>query len=120
MTKYQEDLPPLDNLGHGFGCRWGAVVVALSVALITLILIVASFVGFVSVGQGQYIILVKKTGTPIDNKMLLASGPEYQGVQADFVGQGYHFYNPYTWTWIGPKEATIIHDGKVGILVRKF
>lgn len=97
-----------------FGIIAGLVILALAVSLIMAI------TGWISVPQGHFVVLIKKTGQDIDNNTLLASAPDFKGVQLDLLKEGYHFYNPYSHTWTNPLPATVIPEMQVGILTRKY
>ena len=73
----------------------------------------------ISVQQGEFVPLLKKTGKNMTNEMLLAPTAEFKGPQFDILKEGRHFRNPYTWWWPAPMKATVVEKGKVGVLVRR-
>jgi regulator of protease activity HflC (stomatin/prohibitin superfamily) len=76
--------------------------------------------GWISVPQGHFVVLIKKTGKDIDNNALLATSPDFKGVQLELLKEGYHFYNPYAYTWTNELAATVVPEMKVGVLTRKY
>ena len=91
--------------------------------LVVLALLVAGIVGlagWVNVPQGHFVVLVKKTGKNLANAQLLASAPDFKGVELDVVKEGYHYFNPMNYTWTAPIEATVLPEMQVGILTRKY
>ena len=93
------------------------------VALLVLVVAAAGFVWFgcrIEVGPGKLCPLIRKTGKNITNDKVLAPTAEFKGPQYEILKEGRHFRNPYTWWWPRrPLEATLIPNGRVGILVRK-
>ena len=81
---------------------------------------VLSISGWINVPQGNFVVLIQKTGKDLPNDAILASSPEFKGVQLDVLKEGYHFYSPYSYTWTEPIPATVIPEMQVGILTRKF
>ncbi|MGN6371286.1 MAG: SPFH domain-containing protein [Phycisphaerae bacterium] len=79
-----------------------------------------SLSGWISVPQGHFVVLIQKTGKDLSNDAILAASPEFKGVQLEVLKEGYHFYNPYSYTWTNPIAATVIPEMQVGILTRKF
>lgn len=76
--------------------------------------------GWVNVPQGHFAIVMNKTGQDIGNQMLLAAGPDYKGVQEQVITEGYHFYNPYSYWVSDPIPATVVPEGNVAIVTRKY
>jgi len=74
----------------------------------------------IEVNQGQFVVLIKKTGKDMTNDQILAIDKDHKGPQRIILQEGRHFRNPYTWNWTRPMPATVIEQGKVGIKVRKF
>ena len=74
----------------------------------------------IEVDQGDFVVLMKKTGEDITNDDILAPDADHKGPQRIILKEGRHFRNPYTWDWTKPMKATVIPEGKVGIKVRKF
>ncbi|MEI8194985.1 MAG: SPFH domain-containing protein [Phycisphaerae bacterium] len=97
-----------------------AGVIALLVILALGIFGALNLTGWISVSQGHFVVLMTKTGQNLPNDALLASGPEFKGVQLEVLKEGYHFYNPYSYWWSDPIAATVIPENQVGILVRKY
>ena len=69
--------------------------------------------------NGQIAVLMKKTGENLPPEAILATGPEYKGIQPEVLPEGRYFRNPWTWEWRYFK-AMDIPAGKFGVLVRKF
>jgi regulator of protease activity HflC (stomatin/prohibitin superfamily) len=69
-------------------------------------------------GNGEFAVLIKKTGKNLPTERIIADSHEYKGVQLDVLPEGRFFRNPYTWDW-KIIEATDIPAGKFGVLVRK-
>jgi len=95
-------------------------LLAFPVVLGLVILAVMSLSGWISVPQGHFVILMKKTGNDLNNETLLAASPDFKGVQLEVLKEGYHFYNPYSWWWSDPIPATVIPQNQVGLLMRKY
>jgi regulator of protease activity HflC (stomatin/prohibitin superfamily) len=74
----------------------------------------------IEVDQGEFVVLIKKTGTDMTNDQILAIDADHKGPQRMILQEGRHFRNPYTWNWTKPIKATVIDQGQVGIKVRKF
>ncbi|MBE6369344.1 MAG: hypothetical protein E7056_04190 [Lentisphaerae bacterium] len=70
-------------------------------------------------GNGEIAVLIKKTGKTLPENQIVATSPEYKGIQLDVLGEGRYFRNPYVWEW-QIKKVTDIPAGKFGVLVRKF
>ena len=81
---------------------------------------ILSLSGWINVPQGHFVVLIQKTGNDLPNDAILASSPNFKGVQLDVLKEGYHFYSPYSYTWTDPIPATVIPEMQVGILTRKF
>ncbi|HUO07825.1 MAG TPA: SPFH domain-containing protein [Phycisphaerae bacterium] len=79
-----------------------------------------SLTGWISVPQGHFVVLIQKTGKDLSNDAILASSPEFKGVQLEVLKEGYHFYSRYSYTWTDPIPATVIPEMQVGILTRKY
>jgi hypothetical protein len=93
------------------------------VVLIAAVLFVAYFIWFqcrFTVGPGEFCPLLRKTGQDLTNRLVLAPSHEFKGPQVEILKEGRHFYNPYRWYWPAPIPATLVQQGQVGILVRKF
>jgi regulator of protease activity HflC (stomatin/prohibitin superfamily) len=115
-------VPPTPVPGRNpIGLRLTRVgIVGLLVLLLLLVFGVAALSGWVNVPQGHFVVLIQKTGRDIDNNTILASGPEFKGVQLDVVKEGYHFFNPYRFARTDPIQATVIPEMQVGVLTRKY
>ncbi len=70
-------------------------------------------------GNGEIAIMIRKTGKNLPREQIIATSPEYKGIQLEVLGEGRYFRNPYTWAW-QIKKITDIPAGKFGVLVRKF
>ncbi|QDT63251.1 SPFH domain-containing protein [Calycomorphotria hydatis] len=70
----------------------------------------------IEVNTGEMAILIRKTGTDIKNAAEIAPGPEYKGVQRDFLKEGRYFKNPYVWDWQVIRQ-TEIPEGKLGVKI---
>jgi len=94
------------------------------IALVALVLAVALFVWYgcrIEVGPGEFMPLLRKTGKNITNDMVLAPTAEFKGPQFEILKEGRYFRNPYTWKWPWrPMRATVVPNGQVAILVRKY
>ena len=95
--------------------------------LLTLLVLVVGAAGFIwfvcriEVGPGELCPLMRKTGKNLTNDMVLSPTLEFKGPQYEILKEGRHFRNPYTWWWPRwPMTATMIPNGRVGILVRKY
>jgi len=98
----------------------GLGIVAIAIVIALLIAGVMTLRGWISVPQGHFVILLKKTGNDLSNDELLATAPDTKGVQLDVLTEGYHFFNPYSFQVSDPIEATVIPENQIGILVRKY
>jgi regulator of protease activity HflC (stomatin/prohibitin superfamily) len=76
--------------------------------------------GWISVPQGHFVVLVQKAGKDLPNDSILATTPDFKGVRLEVLKEGYHFHNPYSYTWTDPIAATLIPEMQVGILTRKY
>jgi regulator of protease activity HflC (stomatin/prohibitin superfamily) len=93
-------------------------------ALLILAVGAAGFIWFgcrIEVGPGELCPLIRKTGKDLTNDMVLAPTMEFKGPQYEILKEGRHFRNPYTWWWPQrPLKATMIPNGRVGVLVRRY
>ncbi|OVE81683.1 hypothetical protein BVY04_02785 [bacterium M21] len=100
-----------------------ALMALVPLIIISAIIIVPIFIWFgcrIEVGPGEFKPLLKKTGKDLDNGMVLAPSLDFKGPQFEILKEGRHFRNPFTWSWpIEAFRATVIEDGKVGILIRR-
>jgi regulator of protease activity HflC (stomatin/prohibitin superfamily) len=77
------------------------------------------FKGFVSVPEGQAMILIRKTGKPLAPGQIITDDPSQQGIQLQLYPEGWHFLNPYIWeAVIVPKLE--IQEGKLGVKIRLY
>lgn len=97
-----------------------AGIAALLVVAALLGLGVVCLRGWITVPQGHFVVLMKKTGENLPNEQVLATTPDFKGVQLQVLKEGYHFYNPFFWWWTDPIAATVIPEMKVGIQTRKY
>ena len=125
MKDYDEDYYRGPGIAGRFRLPWrlrfNVASAGVFVALIALAGVLFWWYGMrIEVDQGQFVVLIKKTGQNITNDQILAPDDEHKGPQMQILKEGRHFRNPYTWNWTRPMTATVIPDGKVGIKVRKF
>ncbi len=86
------------------------------------VLVIALFIWYgcrIEPGNGEIAVLIKKTGKTLPQDEIVATSPEYKGIQLEVLGEGRYFHNPYVWDW-QIKPVTEIPAGKFGVLVRKF
>jgi regulator of protease activity HflC (stomatin/prohibitin superfamily) len=69
--------------------------------------------------NGEFAILIKKTGKNLAADQIIAPSLDYKGVQLEVLPEGRFFYNPYVWDW-KIMQTIDIPAGKFGVLVRKF
>ena len=69
--------------------------------------------------NGEFAVLMRKTGSDLPVGQILASEPNQKGVREEVLPEGRYFRNPYTWGW-EIVRATEIPAGKFGVLIRKF
>ncbi len=69
------------------------------------------------VGPNEMAIVTAKTGQPLEAGQILARKGQ-KGIQAEPLGEGRHFRNPFFYEW-EITEVTIIDPGKVGIVTSK-
>ena len=89
---------------------------------VMILLIILLFIWYgcrIEPGNGEIAVLIKKTGKTLPQDEIVATSPEYKGIQLEVLGEGRYFRNPYTWDW-QIKPVTEIPAGKFGVLVRKF
>ncbi len=93
-----------------------AGVATLSViVLLLMVLLWNAF--FVYIEPGYMGVVIKKTGTPLRDKQILAE-PGQRGVQAAVLGEGRHLINPVT-TLVEVKPCMLIPPGKIGVVTAK-
>jgi len=64
-------------------------------------------------------VLIKRTGKDLPNSLEIAPDASYKGVQAEVLGEGRYYYNPYSWDWVVVPQIEI-PEGKLGVLTRLF
>ena len=70
-------------------------------------------------GPDQIAILIRKTGTDLQPRQILAEAPGQKGIQLEVLPEGRYFKNPYTWGWRFHR-VTDIPAGKLGVLTRLY
>jgi regulator of protease activity HflC (stomatin/prohibitin superfamily) len=71
------------------------------------------------VPQYSIAVLTHKTGKDLPNDAELAPDESYKGLQAQVLGAGRHFRDPWNWDWqIVPQIE--IPQGKVGVRIRQY
>ncbi len=106
-----------------YGIRPGDIAKYGGIAVVVLLVASAIFVWFfcrIQVQKGQFVPLLRKTGLEMSNDDILAPDPTFKGPQFEVLTEGRHFRNPYTWHWPGALDATVIPQGKVGVLIRRY
>ena len=68
--------------------------------------------------NGEFAVLMRKTGTDLPAGQILADKHGQKGIQKEVLPEGRYFYNPYSWGW-EIVRATDIPAGKFGVLIRK-
>ena len=110
--------------GHEqIGMRGIGGAMAATLVLLCLVVVAGAFVWFecrIQIDEGEFVPLLRKTGTNLENTMVLAPSPEFKGPQVEILKEGRYFKNPYTWWWPRPTKATIIPPLNVGVLTRKY
>lgn len=91
-----------------------------TVAMSSVLLIAAAWFVYaqfrIDVPTGEMAILTAKSGKDIANANEVAPGPEYRGVQREFLLEGRYFKNPYYWEWEVIKQE-VVDSGKIGVLI---
>jgi len=105
------------DIPYGFVVKCGLVLVA---AIALTIPMFWWFAMRIEVDQGEFVVLIRKTGPDMTNDQIMAKDDKHKGPQRMILKEGRHFRNPYTWNWTRAMKATVIEQGKVGIKVRKF
>ncbi|MDP6544479.1 MAG: SPFH domain-containing protein [Phycisphaerae bacterium] len=106
-----------------FDIPLGFVFKCIAVLVLAVVVAIPAFWWFamrIEVNQGEFVVLIRKTGTDITNDQILAPDADHKGPQRLILKEGRHFRNPYTWNWTRAIPATVIQQGQVGIKVRKF
>jgi len=96
--------------------RWVVASVVLGIVLLVLGLWLYN-VCRIDVPKGSIAILIRKTGKEITNGDEVAPTPGHKGVQAEVLGEGRYFYNPYTWDWKVVPQFEVPAD-KLGVRIR--
>lgn len=104
-----------------------AGLMAVAVVVLLVIFGIYALSGWITVPQGHFVVLMRKTGTGLTNEQLLATGPDFltpdpeaKGVQVDVLKEGYHMLNPYTWWWSDPIPALVVPEMSVAVVTRKY
>lgn len=93
------------------GLLYGGPVVGLLI-----IALIAWNLFFHYVPPGQYLVLISKTGTPLDpNKGEVLADKKQKGIQKEVLGEGYHFVWPIAYSTERHKNV-VIPPGQVGIV----
>ena len=97
--------------------------VALTVYLVPIFALIAwLFVWYgcrIEPGNGQIAVLIKKCGKDLKFDEIIAPDSKSKGIQAEVLGEGRYFRNPFVWEWkICP--VTDVPAGKFAVLVRKY
>jgi len=86
-------------------------------AIIGVVLIAVAAVGALAwftfrvyVPPDRCAVLIRKTGTALPGGQLVATEPGQKGIQAEVLGPGRYFYNPYSWNY-ELKPLTVIPSG---------
>lgn len=69
--------------------------------------------------SGEIAVLIHKTGKNLAPEQVMATSPEWKGIQLDVLSEGRYFYNPYSWGWKIHK-MTDIPAGSLGVVTRLF
>ncbi len=69
--------------------------------------------------NGQFAVLISKTGTDLPSGEIVATTPGQKGVQLEVIPEGRYFRNPYDWNWKYCR-MTDIPAGKLGVKTRLF
>ena len=103
--------------------RWFGLGGAMAMFVACLLLIVSPMFIYsfcrISVPSRHIAVLVKKTGKNLSNDQEMAPGPEYKGLQAEVLGEGRHYRNPWNWDWEVVPQVEIPED-KLGVRVRLY
>jgi len=95
------------------------------IGLLVLAVIVGAFIFVwyfcrISVGKGEFVPLMKKTGKVMTNEMIVDKIGEFRGPQYEILKEGRYFRNPYHLWWPRPMKATEIPALHVGVMVRLY
>ena len=73
----------------------------------------------IDVQRSNLAVLVKKTGTDLENNEVVAPTGDHKGLQLNVLTEGRYFYNPLYWDWrIYPMVE--VPDGKLGVRIRLY
>ncbi len=98
--------------------KWLSSVVFAGGAMVAVFIFVWFFCR-IEPGAGEIAVLIHKTGKNLPPEQLLATGPEWKGIQLDVLSEGRYFYNPYAWGWKIHK-MTDIPANRLGVVTRLF
>ncbi|UCG17439.1 MAG: hypothetical protein JSV19_05300 [Phycisphaerales bacterium] len=73
-------------------------VATLSIVAIV-VLVIVWFTCRISVPPGQCAVLIRKMGSPLPEKQIMATEPGQKGIQEHVLGPGRYFKNPLWWDW---------------------
>jgi len=109
--------------GDEYGVRRGDLLKYGGIAAGILVVAAVVFVWFfcrIEVEKGEFAPLLQKTGKEISNEDVLSPSLEFKGPQFEILKEGRHFRNPWNWYWPRPMKATVIPNGMVGVLIRRY
>ena len=107
---------------NGNGDSRTLALLAAAAALVLLVVFTPFFLYTawrIEVPTAHMAVLVKKTGADLPNDEELAPSAEYKGLQAEVLGEGRHFRNPWTWRWDVVPQVEI-PQGQIGVRVRLY
>jgi regulator of protease activity HflC (stomatin/prohibitin superfamily) len=93
--------------------------VAVAFGALTAVFIFVWFFCRIEPEAGEIAVLIHKTGRNLAPEDLLATGPEWKGIQLDVLPEGRYFYNPYSWGWKIHKMTDIPAE-RLGVITRLF
>ncbi len=96
------------------GC--GATVSG-TIALTILLLLWIWFYWRIEPGEGEFAVMIRKTGRNLPPGELIAPDSSFKGIQDELLPEGRYFRNPYTWDW-KIVQMTDIPAGKLGVVIR--
>lgn len=70
-------------------------------------------------GNGEFAVLIRKTGENLPAGEILATKPGQKGIQLDVLPEGRYFRNPYVWAW-QIQRITDIPAGQLGVKSRLY
>ncbi len=98
--------------------KWLSSVVFVAGAMVAVFIFVWFFCR-IEPGAGEIAVLIHKTGKNLPPEQLLATGPEWKGIQLEVLSEGRYFYNPYSWGWKLHK-MTDIPANRLGVVTRLY